>query len=124
MFAVRAICWDPWNSREISTQMLEDGHPCLEIGQNYRFLSEPTKKILELVKKGKLHHGGHPVLRWHAGCATTIDDKRDNIMFAKPNRNTSANRIDGMSGLANAMTRAIQEGPKPKPYVGVRSVGA
>lgn len=107
MFQLRTTGFDPWNSRELSTQLIEEGQACVEIPQSYRHLSEPTKKIIELVASGTLHHGGHPVLRWHAGCATLDDDGRDNVMFAKPGRAKSAARIDGMSGLANAMNRAI-----------------
>lgn len=110
MFDLQEICWDPWNSRQISVPMVEAGYKCVEIRQGYQMLSEPTKKILELVARGKLHHGGHPVLRWHAGCACTITDGRDNIMFSKPDRNKSANRIDGMQATATALPRAMLGG--------------
>lgn len=111
MFDLQEICWDPWNSRQISMAMVDDGFTCLDIRQGYQTLSEPTKKIIQFVVQGGLHHGGHPVLRWHAGCAALDDDKRDNIMFAKPKRAQSSSRIDGMSALACAMSRAIT--PKP-----------
>jgi phage terminase large subunit-like protein len=107
MFDLREICWDPWNSRQISVSMVEDGYQCVDVRQGYQSLSEATKKIKELVVNKRLHHGGHPVLRWHAGCVCTITDGRDNIMFTKPDRDKSTSRIDGMSALADAMTRAM-----------------
>ncbi len=107
MFDLQEICWDPWNSRQISVPMIDDGHRCFDIRQGYMSLSEPTKKIISSVGEGKFHHGGHPVYRWNAGCAATVSDGKDNVMFVKPNRATSANRIDGMSASANAMARAI-----------------
>lgn len=107
LFDVQEVCFDPWNSRQLSTSMAADGHACLEIKQTYAGLSETTKKIKTLVVQGRLHHGGNPVLRWMAGCASTVDDGRDNIMFAKPARATSANRVDGISATANGMARAI-----------------
>lgn len=109
MFDLQEICWDPWNSRQISAPMIEVGYKCLEIRQGYQTLNEPTKKILEAVVRGALHHGGHPVLRWHAGCACTITDGKDNIMFTKPDREKSASRIDGMAAIADAMARAMLE---------------
>lgn len=115
MFDMQEICWDPWNTRQISVSMIDDGYPCLEIRQGFRTLSEPTKSILKAVVQGNLHHGGHPMLRWNAGCVTTVSDGRDNIMFTKPDRNTSANRIDGLSALVCAATRAISA-PKPPKY--------
>src|SRR5260370_25765603 len=64
MFDLEEICFEPWNSRQISVPMVEQGHACIEIRQGVATLSEPSKKLLELVAASKLHHGGHPVLRW------------------------------------------------------------
>lgn len=107
MFDVQEICWDPWNSRQISVQMVDDGHRCAEIRQGYATLSEPTKEFIKLVATGQLHHGGHPVLRWQAGCAATKPDGRDNIMFTKPDRAKSSSRIDGIAATVNALTKAM-----------------
>ena len=107
MFDLQEICWDPWNSRQISVPMVEAGHRCVEIRQGYQSLNEATKKIIELVSRGGLHHGGNPVLRWHAGSVCTKTDGRDNVMFEKPDREKGMARIDGMAALANALSRAI-----------------
>lgn len=111
MFDMQEICWDPFNSRQISVQMVDDGYRCQEVPQSFRMLSEPTKKIIELVVNGRLHHGGHPVLRWHAGVAATIPDHRDKdkIMFAKPDRAKSSARIDGIQAIATALNRALAD---------------
>lgn len=123
MFDLQKICWDPWNSNQISTLMVEDGHPCARVPQGYKTLSEPTKKVMELVARGALHHGGHPVLRWHAGCACTIADGRDNIMFTKPNREKSASRIDGIAAIVDAMAEILIAQSNTIEYTGLRSVG-
>jgi len=112
MFDLREVCWDPWNSRQISVPMIEDGFTCVDIRQGFQTLSEPTKKVLKSVILGKLHHGDHPVLRWNAGCTATADDGRDNVMFTKPDRAKSTNRIDGIAALTNAMVRAMVWKPK------------
>lgn len=114
MFSLQEICWDPWNSRQISVNMVEDGYRCFDIRQGYQTLSEPTKKILELVAKGNLHHGGHPLLRHNAACAATSTDGRDNLIFTKPDRFKTTSRIDGIAAMTNAMTRAMlhKSGPK------------
>jgi len=109
MFDLADICWDPWNSRQISVPMVEAGYSCIEIRQGYQALNEATKKVLSLVATGGLHHGGHPVLRWHAGSACTTTDGRDNIMFSKPDREKSTARIDGVAALVNALSRAMAE---------------
>src|ERR1700741_1796438 len=92
MFDLQDVCWDPWNSRQISSQMIDDGFSCKEVRQGYATLSEPTKKVLELIVNGKLHHGGHPGLRWQAGCAAKKPDGNDNIQATKPDLQKSTSR--------------------------------
>src|SRR5271163_3441082 len=86
------------------------GSSCVEIQQGMMSLSEPSKKLLELVVSGKLHHGGHPVLRWNASCVTA-NGKNDNLMFTKPERSKNSSRIDGIAAIVNALARAIVAGP-------------
>jgi len=116
MFDLREVCFDPWNSRQISSPMIEDGFKCVEIKQGYARLNEPTKKVVELVVRGALHHGGNPVLRWQAGCACTTTDGRDNIMFVKPDREKGTSRIDGISAIADAMSQVIVAQKKVSVY--------
>ena len=106
LFDLQEICLDPWNSRQLSVPLVEEGHVCVEIRQGVLSLSEPSKKLLELVTNGKLYHGGHPVLRWNASCVTA-KESNDNLMFAKPERSKSSSRIDGISATVNALARAI-----------------
>jgi phage terminase large subunit-like protein len=111
VFDLREICFDPWNSRQISVQLAAKGRHCIEIRQGVATLSEPSKKLLELVAAGKLHHGGHPVLRWNASCVT-VKEHNDNLMFSKPERSKSSSRIDGIAAMVNALARAIVTKPK------------
>ena len=110
LFELQEICWDPYDTSQISAQMVEAGFTCQKIKQSYAMLSEPTKKILQLVTRGGLRHGGHPVMRWHAGVAATVSDGRDNIMFHKPDRAKSSARIDGMQATATAFNRVLIDG--------------
>jgi phage terminase large subunit-like protein len=106
VFELREICFDPWNSRQISVPLVEEGYTCVEIRQGFATLSEPSKKLLALVTEGKLRHGGHPVLRWNASCLTA-KEANDNLMFTKPARSRSSSRIDGIAATVNALARAI-----------------
>jgi phage terminase large subunit-like protein len=107
-FDLREMCFDPWNSRQISVPLVEEGYTCVEIRQGVATLSEPSKKLLELVTGGKLRHGGHPVLRWNASCLVA-KETNDNLMFTKPARSRSSSRIDGIAATVNALVRAIVE---------------
>jgi phage terminase large subunit-like protein len=117
MFKLQEICFDPWNSRQISASLVTKGFTCVEIRQGFAMLNEASKKLLELLVAGKLHHGAHPILRWNASCLTT-KEYNDNLMFAKPERSRSSSRIDGISATVNALVRAIVSIPQ-QPTIGV-----
>ena len=108
MFDLQEICFDPWNSRQISVPMAEEGYNCIEVRQGFATLSEPSKKFLELVVSGKLRHGGHPILRWNASCLSS-KEHNDNLMFSKPERQKDSSRIDGIAAGVNALSRAMIE---------------
>jgi len=121
VFDLQEICFDPWNSRQLSVPMAEEGFQCVEIRQGVMSLSEPSKKLLELVTSGKLYHGGHPVLRWNASCLTA-KEQNDNLMFTKPERSTSSSRIDGIAATVNALARAMVAGPKKQSVYQTRGI--
>jgi phage terminase large subunit-like protein len=115
MFDLQETCFDPWNSRQISVPMSEEGFQCVEIRQGFATLSEANKKFLEIITSGKLRHGGHPILRWNASCLSS-KEHNDNLLFTKPERQKDSSRIDGISATVNALTRAmIQETPTEYP---------
>ena len=121
VFDLQDICFDPWNARQLSVPMAEEGLRCIEIRQGVMSLSEPSKKLLELVTSGKLHHGGHPVLGWNASCLTA-KEQNDNLMFTKPERSTSSSRIDGIAATVNALARAMVAGPKKQSVYQTRGI--
>jgi phage terminase large subunit-like protein len=113
MFDVEAFCFDPWNSRQLSAPMGDDGYQVVEVRQGFQSLNEPSKKLLNIVTQGQLHHGAHPILRFNASCVSAAY-KNDNVMFTKPDREKSSSRIDGISAMGNAMSRAILFEGKPQ----------
>lgn len=115
MFDVQEFCFDRYNSREMSTQLGEDGLPCVEVAQHFSGLSEATKKLLSNVAAGNLHHGGHPVLAHHASCLAVKPDDNDLIRPVKPNREKESSRIDLIAAGLNASSRAIVAAVHQKP---------
>lgn len=105
MFDLREICFDRYNSREISVPMIEDGYRCIDVAQDFG-LNEPTKKVLKLIVEGKFQHGAHPVATWHASCLSTFA-RNDLIKPSKPEREKETARIDLMAAAVTAMYRAI-----------------
>lgn len=106
MFDIGEACFDRFNSREMSTQLIDEGYPCIEIGQGYNDQNAPCKKLLELIMTGKLRHGGHPVLRFNALSLST-EEHNDLLKFRKPERQKDSTRIDGLQAAADGMARAM-----------------
>jgi phage terminase large subunit-like protein len=115
-FELRDVGFDPWNSRQVSVELGDEGFQCVEVPQGFRSISEPTKKLLELITSGNCRHGGNEVLRWNADCLSLKSDGNDNIRPSKPNRMTSSKRIDGMVAIVIALARSIVQTQKRSVY--------
>ena len=103
-------------SGSISVELVDEGFTCVEVGQGFQKISEPTKKLLELVISGKCRHANHEVLRWNADCLSLKSDGNDNVRPSKPNRMTSSKRIDGMAAIIFALSRIIVQTNKKSVY--------
>jgi len=118
MFDVPVIAFDRYNTREISTQLIDEGYECAEVEQGYRDLNDPSKKILELVVTGKLRHGNHPILRFNALSLSTVE--RDGLIkFLKPQRMKDSLRIDGLQAAADGMKFAMLYKENASPMIEV-----
>ena len=123
MFDVQEVCFDRYNSREMSTSLIEEGVTCIEIPQTCPGLNEATKKLIALVATGDLVHGGHPVMAHHASCLCTRSDGNDLIRPVKPDREKDFSRIDLLAATIDGLARAIVFEDKSVSYTGLRSVG-
>jgi phage terminase large subunit-like protein len=117
MFDVPEMCFDRYNSREMSANLIDEGYECVEIGQGYLDQNAPCKKILESIHSGKLRHGNHPILRFNALSLST-ESNNDLIKFRKPDRQKDSTRIDGLQAAADGMARAMLFGASPSVYEG------
>jgi phage terminase large subunit-like protein len=116
MFQVLEVCYDPWHAAAMAQKLIDKhGAVMVKISQNFSLLSEPTKKVAALCADEKIRHDNHPILNWHADCATVRSDGKDNVMLVKPDRNASTKRIDGTAALVNAMVRALVASEQKKP---------
>lgn len=108
-FRVREVTLDRWNATDISNRLAQAGAPVTWMGQGYRSLSGPSKRLEELVLSGKLRHGGHPILRAQASQVRVESDPAGNI---KPTKKTTgsrqnAERIDGIVALVMGLGRVM-----------------
>jgi phage terminase large subunit-like protein len=114
MFDLQLMCFDKYESRQLSVPMGEEGYLVTEIPQGFP-LSGANKKFLELVASGKLRHGNHPILRFNASCLSS-KEVNDRLMFVKPERQKTSARIDGIQAAVDALDRAmVDSGPAEYP---------
>jgi phage terminase large subunit-like protein len=111
---IRQIGFDAWNATQLANNLLAEGFELVEVGQGFKSMSEPTKKLMELVLAGLIAHGGHPVLRW---MASNMSVKTDDAGNQKPSKRLSRQRIDGIVALIIALQRAIASEPTKGPSV-------
>lgn len=121
---IKEIAIDRWNSTQLQTQLLGDGHLVAQFGQGFASMSAPTKELLGLVLSKKLNHAGHPVLRWNASNAAVKQDPAGN---QKLDKEKSTEKIDGLVSLVMALGRASvahDDGPSVYETRGVLRLGA
>lgn len=100
-----SIQFDPWNMQSMYQDLKNDGFEALELPQNFRTMSGPTKEFESLVLERRIQHGGNPVLRWMADCCSVKSDARGNIFPAKPDLLKSSRRVDGIIAAIMALHR-------------------
>ena len=104
-FEVRAVAFDPFQATQLSTRMLMEGLPMIEVRPTVLNFSEPMKSLEALVLQKKLQHDSDPVLTWMASNVVAHLDAKDNIY---PRKERPENKIDGIVALIMALSRAIQ----------------
>ncbi|NBO82443.1 MAG: terminase large subunit, partial [Betaproteobacteria bacterium] len=106
-FEVQAVAFDPFQATQLSTRMLAEGLPMIEVRPTVLNFSEPMKTLEALVLQKKLTHDGDPVLTWMASNVVAHLDIKDNIY---PRKERAENKIDGIVALIMAISRAIKPG--------------
>jgi phage terminase large subunit-like protein len=106
-FSIQAVAFDPFQATQLSTRMLAEGLPMIEVRPTVLNFSEPMKTLEALVLQKKLAHDGDPVLGWMASNVVAHLDAKDNIY---PRKERAENKIDGIMALIMALSRAIKPG--------------
>lgn len=104
-FNLIELPFDPHQATQLSTRMIAEGLPMVEMRANVLNFSEPMKELESLVLEGRLHHDGGPILTWMISNVVAHYDRKDNIY---PNKERRENKIDGVVALIMALGRAIK----------------
>jgi len=101
-FQVLEVPFDPFQATELSTRMLKEGVPMIEVGATVRNFSEPMKSLDGMILQGTIKHDGDPVLGWMIGNVYAKRDAKDNVY---PRKVRNENKIDGAVALLMALNR-------------------
>lgn len=94
-----------FNAHETMQILADEGITVVPFGLGYKSMSMPMKEFETRLGKGKIHHGGNPVLRWMADGVAVQEDPAGNL---KPDKAGSQVKIDGFVALIMALDRAIR----------------
>jgi len=112
-FRVVSLGFDPWNATQLTNDLANAGAPLVKVRQGFQTLSPPLKETQRLLLAGTeeaplLRHGGNPAVRWMVDNLAVATDPAGNV---KPDKATSAEKIDAVSALVTAMSEAMTRVP-------------
>ena len=110
-YNIREIAFDRWGAAQMVQNLEELGFTVVPFGQGFKDMSPPTKELMRLTLDQKIAHGGHPVLRWMLDNIFVKTDPAGNV---KPDKEKSAERIDGAVAAIMALDRATRQQGKPR----------
>ena len=112
-FDVVEVAYDRWGMTQLAQDLADAGLSVIQFGQGFASMSAPTRELLRKVAATDLVHLGDPVARWEAANLVTRSDPAGNL---KPDKERSADKVDGMVALVMALDRAVRyEPPAPSP---------
>lgn len=119
VFDVQGIGFDPWNATQLTNDLMAAGAPMVKVRQGFASLSPPMKELQRLLLAGTaerplFRHGGNPAVTWMVDNLAVAMDPSGNV---KPDKKTSAEKIDAVSATATALSEAMaREVPAKSAY--------
>jgi phage terminase large subunit-like protein len=110
-YQIVSLAFDRWGATQLSSELVEEGFPLIQVGQGFATMAAPTRELLRLIAAGLYRHGGNPLVTWQAGNLITRSDPAGNL---KPDKARSADKIDSMVAAVMALDRAMRHAARPR----------
>jgi phage terminase large subunit-like protein len=109
-YDLRAVAYDRFGIKSFKAQCDELGVrlPLVEMGQGFVSMSPAVQRLEAAVLDRRLHHGGHPILRWQISNVVIEMDPSGN---RKPSKKRATGHIDGVVSLMMALAAAGTPAP-------------
>ncbi len=112
---MKTVAYDRAFIKTFQSRCEEEGakFPLEEMGQGYVSMAPAVQTLEAAVLDKKIHHGGHPILRWQIGnCGIEMDPAGNR----KVTKKRSTGHVDGVIALLMAIQIAQKKQEKPKEY--------
>ncbi len=106
-YNIREIAFDRgFQGAAIGTELMREfgDESIISFSQGIISMNPPFRELCELVVLKRLHHGGHPVLRWMA--SNTAAETRGGL--TKPSKEKSTEKVDGICALVMSLGLAMR----------------
>lgn len=91
-----------WQGLNVAQALADQGLAVFPVGMGFFSQGPLVAELERLVLAGKLHHGGHPILRW---AVDGVEMKVDPAGNRKPARDTRDRKIDALVAVLLALDR-------------------
>lgn len=103
-FNVIDIGYDPYQAKMLAGNLERSGFPVIEVRPTLANFSPAMKELDALVREGRLHHPGHPVLDWNVFSVEVYEYSNGNV-YPRKDKNDAFAKIDGAVALLMALAR-------------------
>lgn len=110
---IQDAMFDPWNSIEMSQQLIKEKINMVEFRMTTANLSEPTKTLDVLIRQGRIRHNGSPLLRWALSNVVCKEDANGNVF---PRKSADRLKIDPIVAILMALAGILQKEQKDSVY--------
>jgi phage terminase large subunit-like protein len=107
------IGYDPWQATFLAQKLTDNGATMIEYRNTVANFSAPMKEFDALIRQGRLHHNGDPVLTWMVSNVVCHTDAKENIY---PRKERPENKIDGVVAGITALGRALSAIQSGEPF--------
>jgi phage terminase large subunit-like protein len=109
----KGLFYDPYGAAVLAQGIHQDtAVPIIKVAQSYGNFTEPMRGFESLLRQGRIHHNGDPVLAWCLGnvvAKTTMDGKQ-----TRPVKDNAANKIDTAVAMLLAFIGAWAPDEQPQ----------
>lgn len=114
---LQEVAYDPWQAQPSANNLADEALTMVVMRPTLQNFSPAMKEFDALMRCGRLHHDGNPLMRWMVANVVTKEDQHGNVF---PRKDKDENKIDGVVAALMALGRAmvLQESP----YSGTRGL--